>query len=134
MERRVSTRVSVGIGIQIRLSDQITDAQIMNLSMDGMFVKTPLTSSRTALLLITNTQHNEELVLQFSLGKESEPCIAAGRVAWRSDLGFGIDFTNVNEAFEIFTDRLIEADSLSYQDKVDLLSSIQDPVIQLKKD
>jgi len=134
MERRVSTRVSVGIGIHIQLSDQITDAQIMNLSLDGMFVKTPLTSSRTALLLITNTQHNEELVLQFSLEKGSETCIAAGRVAWRSDLGFGIDFTNVNEAFEIFVDRLIEADSLSYQDKVDLLSSIQNPVIQLKRD
>lgn len=133
MERRVSIRVGLGITVHIQLEDQIMDAQIMNVSTNGMFVKAPLTSSRFTRLLITNTQHGEELVLQFSL-KDKEPCIASGKVAWRSDLGFGIDFTNVNEAFEIFTDQLIEADALSYQAKLDFLSSIQDtPVIQLKK-
>lgn len=110
MERRSCRRIPCGISLRVNAPDFGIQAELMDISPDGMFIKAGAASMMEAFQLATLLSHDATLVLRLRLINQSGPCEATGRLAYRSDLGFGIEFQHVTGALLDFIQRLGDAD------------------------
>jgi len=104
-DRRNSERVPCGLELVIELPSVTLKATVMNISKRGMFVRagfSPLDSLRLTAALQAGA------VVQLTLEQRGglPPAEARGVIAWKSDLGVGITFSEVNLALEALIDAL----------------------------
>lgn len=108
-ERRIYPRVPCRVPLQVRLAGESVAAEVTNLSAQGMFVRPGAMTIKESLRLTVTVGAKRSLVLRVRLAGHAEPCQATGRVAWRSDLGVGIEFLDVGEPLRQFIERLMAA-------------------------
>ena len=108
-ERRAFPRIPCGVRVQIRASGELVAAELMNLSPSGMFIKPNVGAAKDSLRLTALLGPDETLVFRLRLHGHPSLYEATGRVAWKSDLGIGIDFLEVSEPLRAFIQQLADA-------------------------
>jgi c-di-GMP-binding flagellar brake protein YcgR len=106
MERRTSFRVPCGISVDILLERERVRADLMNISQKGMFLRSNLLSPMESLKMASAMTPTVEVVMTFSLVGQAIELRAAGRVAWKSDMGVGVDFHQVSPELRSFIEQL----------------------------
>ena len=99
--------------VTLIMGNDPVEARLMNVSRDGMFVKTDTPLPEHATVRVQFLEQGTEV-----------PCMAEGAVVWRGDFGVGIDLTTANDAFVAFVDRLAIAAATSHTAKRALLESL----------
>jgi len=106
MERRSSLRVACGIEVVVRLKDSELRAELMNISQRGLFLRPNLQSPRAALLLTSAWGRDDLVSFQILLRGRRQRVTALGKIAWKSDLGVGIDFQVLSGELAQYIERL----------------------------
>jgi hypothetical protein len=102
-------------------------AEITNISEQGLFIRPEPGSVRASLRMTFVLGAGKPIVLRVRLAGDAVVREARGRVAWRSDLGVGIDFVEIDEPLRAFVGSLVAAADASA-----LLAKIEpDPVVQV---
>ncbi|HXK19821.1 MAG TPA: PilZ domain-containing protein [Polyangiaceae bacterium] len=101
-DRRNSERVPCGLELVIELPGTTVKANVMNISKQGMFVRAGFASPLESLRLMAALQAGAAVQLTLQQRGGLLPAEARGVVAWKSDLGVGITFSQVNPALEAF--------------------------------
>jgi hypothetical protein len=109
VERRSSLRIPCGLQVQVRAEGMTIHAEVMNISPSGMFIRPNLTSIRDSLQLTALLRPDASLVFRLKLADQAIGCEATARVAWKSDLGIGLDFIEANDPLRAFVQRLAES-------------------------
>jgi hypothetical protein len=108
VDRRASRRVPCGFALQMRIGSAWIDVTIMNISTTGMFVRPAGDVHRSALSMATRLKPGARLFLRFEVEGRLELHEARGCVAWQSDLGVGVDFSELSPAMRELISKLIE--------------------------
>jgi hypothetical protein len=128
-ERRSHSRVPCRIRVQICVAGgEPVVAEITNLSEQGLFVRPDPGSVRGSLRMTFVLGAGKALTFRLRVAGDAVEREARGRVAWRSDLGVGIDFIEIDQPLRDFIGRLVAAgDGVST-----LLAAIEpDPVVEV---
>ena len=120
MERRNSFRVPCGVSVEVLLDGGSVQADLMNISQRGMFLRSNLLSPMDSLKMASAMASSSEIVIVLTLAGRGEELRAAGRVAWKSDMGVGVDFHQVSPGMVAYIDQL----SRNSNDPADVLQQI----------
>jgi hypothetical protein len=103
-------------------------AEVTNISEQGLFIRPDPGSVRDALRMTFVLGAGKALVFRLRVAGDAVAREARGRVAWRSDLGVGIDFVEIDQPLRDFVGQLVAAgDGASA-----LLAAIEpDPVVDV---
>ena len=101
-DRRNSERVACGLELMIELPGAPFRATIMNISKAGMFLRASLASPLESLRLTAALRARGTVQLTLQRRGGLAPAEARGVIAWKSDLGVGITFSEVNNALNSF--------------------------------
>lgn len=125
--RRNSLRVPFGLRVEVLSGPQAISAEVMNISQKGYFLRPNEQTPADLLTLTTSLSATRPvyLVLQF-LG-EQVPLRAKGVVAWKSDLGVGINFQDPPERLRDFISDLQDSGTTSL-----LLSQVKSARVELE--
>jgi hypothetical protein len=105
-ERRNSERVPCGLELVIELPGMPVKATVMNISKQGMFLRAGLASPLESLRLAAALQAQGTVRLTLLQRGGLPAAEARGTIAWKSDLGVGITFSEVSPALHAFIDAL----------------------------
>jgi hypothetical protein len=95
------------VPVQVRAAGgETVVAEMMNISEQGMFVRPNASSVRDSLRVTVALGAGKPLVFRLRIAGAALPCQASGRVAWRSDLGIGVDFVEIDAPLRDFIERL----------------------------
>jgi hypothetical protein len=108
--RRNSMRVPCGLRIEVMAKPEPIAAEIMNISQLGFFLRTGGTSAADALRLSTSL-NAASLAILIQFRGDSRATRSRIEVAWKSDLGTGLNFLDPPERLKDFIADLQDADS-----------------------
>lgn len=104
-------RVPCGLRVEVLSKSQSTAAEVMNISQRGFFLRASASSPGEALRLSTSLAPQTPLVMVLEFLGESRPVRAKAEVAWKSDLGVGLNFVDPPERLRDFISDLQDASS-----------------------
>jgi hypothetical protein len=126
--RRNSMRVPCGLRVQVMAEPEPFTAEVMNISQKGLFLRANVKSPRDALRLSTSLGNEAPVVVAFKFAGEDKEVRATCHVAWKSDLGVGIEFSEPPERLRDFISDLIDAENTAY-----LLSQVESGRVEFPK-
>lgn len=107
--RRNSMRVPLGLSVDVLAEPQSISAEVMNISQKGFFLRAHTSTPNDALSLTTSLSSARPLYLVLQFRGEEQPARARGIVAWKSELGVGINFEDPPERLRDFISDLQDA-------------------------
>jgi hypothetical protein len=118
--RRNSMRVPCGLRVEVVAGPQPITAEVMNISQKGLFLKPLVPSPADTLRLSTSLSPADSLVMALKFAGDEQETRVRCHVAWKSDLGVGINFDEPPERLKDFISDLVDAES-----KAPVLSQIE---------
>lgn len=109
--RRNSMRVACGLQVEVCSSPEPVNAEVMNISQKGLFLRPKTATPKDALQLSTSLGADRPLFLVLQFRGEKTPTRARSRVAWKSDSGVGLLFDDAPERLRDFISDLQDQDS-----------------------
>lgn len=108
MERRSRARVACGVRAQVRAAGgESLAAEITNISEQGLFLRPAGGSTRDSLRMTFVLGAGKTLVFRLRVAGDAVAREARGRVAWRSDVGVGVEFVEIDDRLHDFVSRLV---------------------------
>ncbi len=111
--RRNSMRVPCGLRVEVQTSPEPVKAEVMNISQKGLFLRSDARTPIDALRLSTSLTPDRPFYLVLQFRGELTPTRARSRVAWKSDLGIGINFDDAPERLRDFISDLQDSSSIA---------------------
>ena len=102
-------RVPFGLQVDVLAEPQAISAEVMNISQKGFFLRANASTPKDALTLTSSLSSARPLYLVLQFRGEEEPARARGTVAWKSDLGVGVNFEDPPERLRDFISDLQDA-------------------------
>jgi hypothetical protein len=111
--RRTSMRVPCGLRAEVVVTGSETlVAEIMNISQRGLFLRPLLSSPGDVLKLSTSLASDVPVTVIIQFSGEARPLRVPSQVAWKNDLGVGINFDgDPPERLRDFVSDLFDAES-----------------------
>lgn len=111
--RRNSLRVPFGLPVEVLSGPRAISAEVMNISQKGYFVRPNETTPADLLTLTSGLSPSRPVYLVVQFLGEQTPTRAKGVVAWKSDLGVGINFQDPPERLRDFISDLQDSGATS---------------------
>lgn len=103
-------RVPCGLRVEVAAGPEPITAEVMNISQKGLFLRPLVPSHADTLRLSTSLSPSDPLVIAFNfVGDERETRVRC-YVAWKSDMGVGINFDEPPERLRDFISDLVDAE------------------------
>lgn len=107
--RRNSMRVPFGMRVEVLTKPQVIVAEVMNISQKGFFLRADPATEAEVLKLTSSLPSARPVYLVLQFQGETQPARASGVVAWKSELGVGINFDDPPERLRDFISDLQDA-------------------------
>jgi hypothetical protein len=109
-ERRGARRMSCQLSIELRASTATYAVDLLNISQTGIFVRPAPRSQQVAVVVATLLKPGVRVRLRLYTQGVLDGLEAVGRVAWQSDYGAGVEFTELTPALDSLIVDLVEGD------------------------
>lgn len=119
-------RVPLGLRVEVLTEPQAVSAEVMNISQKGFFLRANAKAPKDLLKLTTSLTSTRPVYLVLQFSGEQHPARAKGVVAWKSDLGVGINFEDPPERLRDFISDLQDSGATT-----SLLSQVRSGRVEL---
>jgi hypothetical protein len=112
--------------VEVLTQPEVTSAEVMNISQKGFFLRANASTPRDLLTLTSGLPKERQVYLVLQFRGEEQVSRARGAVAWKSDLGVGINFVDPPERLRDFISDLQDSGATA-----NLLSQIENGRVEL---